>query len=72
MAKSIEKKIGKYSETCCCCGVYKMKAIFFNWYRHPALHVGNELIGIISLRCAQRECGKKYIKFLLEEENEKN
>ena len=42
-----------------------MKAWFFDWYTHPALNMGNDIIGTICVKCAQREAGKDYIKELI-------
>ena len=42
-----------------------MKAWFFDWHTHPALNMGNDIIGTICVKCAQREAGKDYIKELI-------
>ena len=56
----------KYKEVgvCCACGTYKHKAIFYDWYVHPAIkslfRKDEWHIGMICLKCARREAGTKH------------
>ena len=49
----------KETRTCFSCGTYKMRAMFYEWYSHPALKsiLDNEFNGIICSKCAKREAG---------------
>ena len=61
MEKWLLPRDKKETRTCFSCGVYKMRAQFYNWYSHPALAnvLGNKLNGIICSNCAKREAGLK-------------
>jgi|19_taG_2_1085344.scaffolds.fasta_scaffold45347_3 hypothetical protein len=48
----------KETGVCTSCGTYKMKALFYNWFHHPALKfLGEGRIGVLCTPCAKREAG---------------
>ena len=59
MGKWLLRRGRKESRACYSCGTYKMQAIFFDWYRHPAINVEDEKIGVICTPCAKREAGSR-------------
>tara|TARA_Y100000310_G_scaffold240377_1_gene244206 strand:+ start:209 stop:424 length:216 start_codon:yes stop_codon:yes gene_type:complete len=69
MEKWLSPRDSKETRTCFSCGLYKIRAKFYNWYPHPALLgiLGNKLTGIICSKCARREAGSKYWKEMEDE-----
>tara|TARA_Y100001938_G_C8021624_1_gene395640 strand:+ start:217 stop:441 length:225 start_codon:yes stop_codon:yes gene_type:complete len=64
MEKWLSLRGNKETRVCDSCGTYKLKAIFYNWYNHPALkgvfrnkYSEVERIGVICTPCAKREAG---------------
>ena len=60
MGKWLLPRDRKETRVCFSCGAYKMKSIFYEWYTHPSLAIGNELHGIICSSCAKREAGSNH------------
>ena len=63
MEKWLLRKDKKQTRVCSSCGTYKMNAMFYDWYHHPALSfLGERRIGVICTPCANREAGSKHWK----------
>tara|TARA_R100000808_G_C2146117_1_gene154009 strand:- start:455 stop:664 length:210 start_codon:yes stop_codon:yes gene_type:complete len=63
MEKWLLPRDKKETRTCDSCSKYKMKAIFYDLYHHPALKfLGDGRIGVICRSCAAREAGSKLWK----------